>query len=490
MNLLRLNLRSLAGAFIGAGVAAIAVLLARAVDASTPFTVVLVLVIAVIGLSLGAASALYAYAAAGVVVIAMTTVPATNGFSLVDVVRFGAFVLGSPIVVLLALRGERRQDEIREAHDVIAESRRHMDEERERAVAARLDTDLALHQAEQERHRLEEVANAIPEPLIVYDDTGRGSYGNRAALRVLGRSFFDRAPDDWARASEPRDERGTAIEEDEWPQFAAQREPLRRRLMVRLPMSGRDILVDVEGTPVPGGGCVLLLRDVGREEDERRRLSRFASFVAHELRNPLAVARARIELAEREPDLPERARAHGRRALESVAAAIAILERLEMYSRADAGMVEAQEATFDLRDAVSAAIERLRARGSERQVHVRGIGEATALGDRYLTEQAITNLLTNADRYSTPAGPIQIEIEDGDGLVLRVRDSGPGIADEVAERLFHDRVTAGRGLGLGLYLTHAMMEAQGGSVQLEERSPAAVFALRLRRAPALIVREA
>jgi hypothetical protein len=45
-------------------------------------------------------------------------------------------------------------------------------------------------------------------------------------------------------------------------------------------------------------------------------------------------------------------------------------------------------------------------------------------------------------------------------------------------------VEAGRGLGLGLFLTDAMMEAQGGSVQLEQRQPAAVFALRWLLAPA------
>jgi C4-dicarboxylate-specific signal transduction histidine kinase len=48
----------------------------------------------------------------------------------------------------------------------------------------------------------------------------------------------------------------------------------------------------------------------------------------------------------------------------------------------------------------------------------------------------------------------------------------------VADRLFRDRVNVGRGLGLGLFLVHATMDAQGGSVELERRRPEAVFALR------------
>jgi signal transduction histidine kinase len=252
----------------------------------------------------------------------------------------------------------------------------------------------------------------------------------------------------------------------------------RRRLILRIPMSGRDVIVDVEGTPIPGGGAVLLLRDVGKEEAERRRLSRFASFVAHELRNPLAVAKARIELAQRDPQLSTRAANHSGRALESVDAAIDILERLELFSRADTGRVEATREPFELAPALGSAIERLRTRGSEREVLVVLAPGVTVVGDRPLSVQAITNLLTNADRYSTPGEPIHVEVEAGDLVTLRVRDQGPGISDDVAGRLFRDRVAGGRGLGLGLYLVHATMEAMGGSIHLEQKRPAAVFALR------------
>jgi signal transduction histidine kinase len=249
-------------------------------------------------------------------------------------------------------------------------------------------------------------------------------------------------------------------------------------------MSGRDLLVDIEGTPLPDGGCVLLLRDVGKEVDERRRLSRFASFVAHELRNPLAVAKARIELANRESASPDRAHVHGARALDSVDAAIGILERLELFSRAEAGRLEANIEPFDLRAAVDSGIERLRARGSEREVRVKADGGTMIVGDRPLTEQAITNLLTNADRYSEPDAAVDIEIDTSDAPLLRVRDAGPGIPDEVAEVLFRERVSSGRGLGLGLFLVNAAMQAQGGSVVLEERRPQAALVLRWPRSAA------
>ncbi len=462
-----------------AGLAAAIAGMVLAGDQALPYTVIPVLGVIFVGLTLGSGAAMGAYIVATLVLVLLVLQPTRiDDLAPSDVVRLVAFLLGSPLAVLLVNRAE---DDRRRASRALRASRdaeAALEAERLRLEAARREVDAALATAERERARLEEVAEAIPEPLIVYDDDGHGTYGNRAALRLFGRSFVERSLEEWGRVTQPRDARGRVLSPDDWPQVRAQREAVRGRLTLRIPMTGRDLMVDVEGTPIPGGGAVLLLRDIGKEEDERRRLSRFASFVAHELRNPLAVAKARIELAQRDPQRGERARTHDGRALESVDAAIGILERLELYSRADSGRVEASREPFELAPAVGSAIERLRARGSQREVRVAMAPGAWVLGDRQLSEQAITNLLTNADRYATPNTPIRVAVEAGPQVVLRVADDGPGIDPEVADRIFRERVTAGRGLGLGLYLVRATMEAMGGSVVLEQPRPGAVFALR------------
>jgi signal transduction histidine kinase len=483
---LRPELRILLGAVVGVASALVAVLFADAASVVTPLTVIPVLAVALVGLGLGSRPALMSYGAAGLIIILFAILPSHRApIGGVDALQLASFVIGAPFIVLLALAADRRRWDVARARDASDIAERQAQRQTAVAEGARAQLNTALQAAERERLRLAEVAEAIPEPLIVYDAEPRGTYGNRAALRLFGRSFFDRSVEEWARTAEPRDARGQPLPRAQWPQIGAQSAPVRERIIVRLPMSGRDVLIDVEGTPIPGGGCVLLLRDVGKEEDERRRLSRFASFVAHELRNPLAVAKARIELAQREPELPQRAASHAVRALESVHAAIGILERLELYSRADAGGVEAERLPFDVAAAVDAAIERLRTRGSEREVRCAlPRDRVMAMGDRPLAEQAIANLLTNADRYSTDGLGIEVEVVDDDPVVVRVIDGGPGIADDLAERLFHDRLAVGRGLGLGLYLVHATMTAQGGSVQLEERRPRAVFALRWPAVPA------
>jgi signal transduction histidine kinase len=470
----------LLGAVIGVGTALLATIAAHQAGQDLPYVVLIVIAVAVSGLALGWRAALWGYLSGGVVLfLTAIDVRGQGQFGIDDAVRVVAFMVGSPIIVYLVYRAEANRGVADSALRASRVAEERAEAERLRLEEAREELDGALEAAERERARLEEVAESIPEPLVVYDDRLQGTYGNRAALRLFGRSFVERPLDDWGRATEPRTEQGRALEREEWPQVVAQTEAVRRRLLLRIPMSGRDVLVDVEGTPIPGGGAVLLLRDVGKEEDERRRLSRFASFVAHELRNPLAVAKARIELAQRDPNLSDRAGAHGARALDSVDAAIAILERLELYSRADSGRIEAARTPFDLAPALGAAIERLRARGSEREVRVAMAAGLRAVGDRQLSEQAVTNLLTNADRYSTPGTPVHVTVESSNGLVtLAVRDEGPGVPEEVAELLFRDRVSGGRGLGLGLYLVHATMTAMGGSVQLVQRRPGATFVLR------------
>lgn len=469
--------RALGGAIVGVLAVGIEVAVAQATSEST-FAVIPLLAVAMVGLALGSTASMATYVVAGPGTIGATILLSESLVSPADVARVTAFVVGAPMVIVMARRAEREHLASEGARELSAAAEQTANRERAAAEGARRELQAALQQVEHERTRLEEVAEAIPEPLIVYDQHGTGTYANRAALRTFGRSFSDQPLAEWGRLAQPRDDRGRPLPTDAWPQVLGRSEVVRRRMLVTLPMSGRDLLVDVVGTPLPDGGCVLLLRDVGREVDERRRLSRFAAFVAHELRNPLAVAKARIELASRGTGQPEGGDLHGQRALESVDAAIAILERLELFSRAEAGGLEVERSEFDLKEASARAIERLRARGSQRPVTVILSGEPQVDGDRQLTEMALTNLLINADRYSDESHPIEVQIDGADVPEVRVRDGGPGISEEIADQLFRDRVSSGRGLGLGLYLVRAAMDAQGGGVALEQRQPGAVFVLR------------
>ena len=146
-------------------------------------------------------------------------------------------------------------------------------------------------------------------------------------------------------------------------------------------------------------------------------------------------------------------------------------------SRAEAGRLDAGQEPFDLREAAAAGVERLRAQGSEREVRVAAHGEPVVLGDRGPDR-------AGDHQPADQCGPLLAARRGGRRRDRRPpraatarADAGPGIPDEVADVLFHERVGSGRGLGLGLFLVNAAMQAQGGSVRLEERRPRASFVL-------------
>ena len=106
--------------------------------------------------------------------------------------------------------------------------------------------------------------------------------------------------------------------------------------------------------------------------------------------------------------------------------------------------------------------------------------------DRLRCEQVAANLLDNAIKYTPPGGRVEVSVarDDGHG-VLRVRDTGIGIPaaelPRIWERLFRgDQSRTERGLGLGLSLVKAVVEAHGGTVTVESTpGHGSTFAVRL-----------
>ena len=93
--------------------------------------------------------------------------------------------------------------------------------------------------------------------------------------------------------------------------------------------------------------------------------------------------------------------------------------------------------------------------------------------DRNRLRQVLVNLLDNAIKYSAPGGRVEISAEPrGDEWVITVRDTGTGIPDEeiprIWERLYRgDKSRSQRGLGLGLSLVRAIINAHGGSIEVQ-----------------------
>jgi len=210
--------------------------------------------------------------------------------------------------------------------------------------------------------------------------------------------------------------------------------------------------------------------------------------VSHDLRTPLTRLRGNSELAlAAEPD-PERYREALADSIEETDRVLVMLDALMDISEAESGVMPLKREPFDLNEAADRAIELYRDVADTKDLVLKsGLRHpALVLADRVRLEQAAANLIDNAVKYTQAGGSVVVDVETIDGrALLRVRDTGLGIAaselPRIWERLFRgDRSRTTRGLGLGLSLVKAIVEAHGGSVSVDsEPGKGSVFTVSL-----------
>lgn len=119
-------------------------------------------------------------------------------------------------------------------------------------------------------------------------------------------------------------------------------------------------------------------------------------------------------------------------------------------------------------------------------------GDLQGNWDGQRLQQVLRNLLTNASAYGTPGVPVGVLVHGNENSVcIEVRNAGPPIAPEVAERIFDplkrgsmlDSQANQKGMGLGLYIVREISRAHGGDVELESNDQETKFSVRLPRAP-------
>ena len=224
-------------------------------------------------------------------------------------------------------------------------------------------------------------------------------------------------------------------------------------------------------------------------ESERR----FIADASHELRTPVSVMRAEVELAlmhERTPDGYRDTLARLQRETQRLEA---LAERLLLTARHDAAGVPATAVT--LHDAARRAIDRMRPLALARGVALEDTSAepVAIMADSTMIESAIVALIDNALRFAPRAGNVTVGVSlAGSRAHLRIADDGPGFTDialEHATRRFwrDDPARSGAGTGLGLSIVRSIAERYGGSMSLTN-APAggAVVALTFPALPAVV----
>jgi PAS domain S-box-containing protein len=373
----------------------------------------------------------------------------------------------------------------------------------------------ALKRAEEalreEKENLRTLLDTLPVAVLqAHDPQGRRITGNRAAARLLRM-----ADDENLSLTAPADEApthftvhtpdGEQVAPDMLPiQRAARGEIVSEEALTVLFDDGAVLhelvsaqpLHDAAGKPRGAIACILditaqkqtenALREADRRKDE------FLATLAHELRSPLAPIVAGLEIMQMAPDDREIIERTRRTMERQATQLVTLVDDLLNVSRITRGKLELRQRVTPIRpvietalEAIAPAIEQggltLTYSPPDRPLHV--------LADPNRLAQVLSNLLSNAAKYTPPGGRVEVAAaHDDEHVSISVSDTGIGIPPEMAEGIFAMFAQIDRpqerghaGLGIGLTLAKSLVEMHDGtiSVQSEGVDKGSTFTVRL-----------
>ncbi len=254
------------------------------------------------------------------------------------------------------------------------------------------------------------------------------------------------------------------------------------------------MVIEVRGTPLPGGGFVTTYTDVterkrweddlqqarSRAEEANRAKSAFLNMVSHDLRTPLTSIRSFAEILEGNPgiDLTDRQQFLGIIRTECLRL-IRMLNDLLDYAKIEAGQMDWHLTEIDPRRLAEAAVASMAPMFEEKHVELALTIPAVVppvTGDEDRLTQVIVNLLSNACKH-VPEASGRVEVVlccSPDEVTLSVSDNGPGVPPEKREAIFEEfRQVAARdgslrsGTGLGLAICRRIVTHLGGRIWVD-----------------------
>jgi signal transduction histidine kinase len=317
--------------------------------------------------------------------------------------------------------------------------------------------------------------------VVVYGRNGAIARMNAAAEECL--EYTDeqlRLPvEERLRALKPRTAEAMPLDPENTPPLRALRgETVSGELLQVQVRSGRPRWLIMSAAPIQAAGeerqgAVITFADVTRLHDLQEQREDFIRMVSHDLRNPLTVVLGQASLLQ--DSLTRRKLYHDAAGAEIVAKCArrmnSMIQDLVESVRLESGQLEPRPIPVDLHELALDLAGRVGTAEDQARLKVEREGDVPPVFvDPQCLERAMTNLLTNALKYSPPDAPVLVRIERQSGRgVVSVTDRGVGIPPDelpsVFERFYRASTRAkADGLGLGLYITRLLVEASGGKV--------------------------
>ncbi len=347
---------------------------------------------------------------------------------------------------------------------------------------------------------------SAPDAMVVVDSAGQLVLVNGEAERMFGYTRKEMLGQPVEMLVPMKQRHGHEAHRDRYMEHAVRR-PMGRGLeLAGLRKDGSQVPVEISLSPLEsteGPRVIATVRDItdrraaevaAREAQERvqevsrlRQIDRFKTeFIntaAHELRTPLMPLRAQVHMMQFNPNSPpdefqRKALVVMHRNLERLGA---LVEDLLTVSHAQAGRLAIDPRPMELGELLDEACDGFRAVAQARDIDfvTPKSTPITIFADHNRISQVVSNLLSNAFKFTPPKGKIVVEMADeGGDAVVRITDDGVGISPEDLRRLFsafvqvHDVAeTSEPGSGLGLYICKQLVDMHGGTIGADSKGP-------------------
>jgi PAS domain S-box-containing protein len=342
--------------------------------------------------------------------------------------------------------------------------------------------------------RLRWALQHAPIPILIHTDDGQVIELNQAWQRITGYSIEEiPSLETWAAISWGEDRARSTLELIYSAGDGVVGRPVELAIRTKSGGSRRWLFYSAELGSINRGRQARMIsavdlteRKVAEEERNRalaeaevanRSKDRFLATLSHELRTPLNAILGWVFLMKQGSVQPE-VQKEGVLVIERNARAqSSLIADLLDISRIVAGKLRLEPQPLDFLSCLRSALNNVRATADEKGVRLASLidpldkGRISMYGDPARLEQALSNLLVNAIKFTPAKGSVEVSMESSDLLVrLTVSDTGAGIEPEFLSRLFDrfsqadESLRKDRGLGLGLTISRHIVELHGGKI--------------------------
>jgi two-component system phosphate regulon sensor histidine kinase PhoR len=359
-----------------------------------------------------------------------------------------------------------------------------------------------LGQLARERDEASAVLSSVGEGVAIVDPAGKVVRLNPALEKLSGHTGASARDLPWTEAFPFTDDRNQELA---WSDSVVARAMSERRVVAShgfsrmlLAVNGTSIPVAVTAAPLTTddgqiSGAVAVIRDMSREHEVDELKSSLVSTVSHELRTPLTMIRGFSELLLSRSDLDP---ARSKKALEHINDSSQrlgrLIEDLLSVSRIESGGLSTALSEVELSGVLEEVLVSFISNGAERVSTELPEGLPKVLADPDQLYQVLSNLVSNALKYSPADAPVRVSARVVPGQVhVSVTDRGIGMTpSEVAQvfgkfaRVDRPEVREVGGTGLGLYITRRLVDMMGGSIWVRSKATeGSVFTFSVRLAP-------